>query len=289
MIKDYALVIDSTSLVPDSIKELIRTEIVHLSISIDGVNKKDTDWDINTIVDAYWNNKSPHSSCPSPNDFLRAFNKLFSEGYKDIVCVPMSPGISGTYQAALLAISSLEEKYKNHVHLINVALANFGVKSIIISSEHMLKKEVSVQEYVNYLNDTNVDSTQLFTIKDLGFLYKGGRLNVMSFMVGKILRIKPVIEVNHETGSLKVAKKLRTNDEIDKFIIQHIQSLYEKYDHVYVNFIYLTDKGPVDELIKKTLLICPNIKYDISDEVGQVFTVHLGRTGYGACAFGYND
>lgn len=289
MIKDYAFVLDSTSLVPEEIQQLARFEFVNLSISIGNENKKDTEWTISEIVEAFNKGLVPHSSCPSPIDFEKFFKKLFKEGYKDLICLPMSSGISGTFQAAKVAIDSLEEEEKAHVHLIDTPLANFGIKALVISLKPLLEKGLSCSKVLDFIQTEKKNSFQLFTIRDLDHLYKGGRLTMVSFMVGKFLRIKPIIEVNHENGALKVVKKARTHEEIDRFFIEAIRKLSETYEHVYLNFIYLTDREPMDHLIEKVKSKFTNIQFDTSDEVGQVFTVHLGRSGYGVCGFGYNS
>ena len=113
--KDYAFVVDSTTALNKDITDAVRVEKVSLSITVDNLNKPENEWTSEEIAQALKENKNVHSACPSPAEFAQAYEKLFDEGYKDILVLPMNKSISHTYESAVMGRQVLDEEKQKHV------------------------------------------------------------------------------------------------------------------------------------------------------------------------------
>ncbi len=283
--KDYAIVLDSTTIPDDSVKGLVRIDSVPLTVTVGAKSKLENDWTIPEIVADY--EKEPtHTSCPSPADFAKEYVKLFKDGVKDIVVIPMTQGISGTYQSAVIGKESLGDSQRDHVYVKDVKLANFGVANLLLALKPYLLARVTVTELANTIDRLSADSRLAFTLSDLHHLYSGGRLSKISFLIGMVLKIKPIIGISLQDGKLHAEKKCRTFNEVDNYFLDIIGEFYKKYRKVYVRYIDLTEEALRLNLEKKAAAKFPNLVTTAISEVGPLFTIHLGRSGYGLSVIG---
>ncbi|HBR86083.1 MAG TPA: hypothetical protein DEA32_02760 [Firmicutes bacterium] len=280
----FGIVLDSTTIVDSEYASLVDIARAPLHITLGNETRDENDWTIKEIVDGY-DTKVCKTSCPSTGEFVKAFKEIFAKGYDDIVCIPMSKGISGTYQAAKVAASTFEGK-EGHIHIVSVPLANFGITTLLNASLKYLKEGLSAAQYAAVLERMGNSSSQIWTLGSLEYLYKGGRLSKLSFAIGSLFRIKPIIGVSPKDGKLTVEKKVRTFPEVDKFMCERLNQFFEKFNRVYVRFINLGDENQVATLKTTILTEHPNLENSEISEVGPLFTVHLGRNGYGICIIG---
>lgn len=280
-----AFVVDSTTILDKSWADIAHVEIVPLYVTVGETTKPEPEWSVDEIVKEY-ETKPVHSSCPSPNDFLTHYQSLFKAGYQDLIVIPMDKSISGTYQSAVLAKEALEDDQKAHVFIVDIPLANFGVATAMDAAVPLIQEGKDAKSIAQAIADNGKNSLSTWTLGSLDYLYKGGRLQKLSFMIGKILRIKPVIGIDKGDGKLKVFKKSRTFDEIDKYFMDRLKELCSSFKTVYVKFINLGDEKQVEGFAKLALGAYSNIVPSYISEVGPVFTVHLGRNGYGFTAIG---
>lgn len=282
----FALVLDSTIVVEKEVSDRIEIVKVPLSITIGDDSRPENEWTIPEIVAGY-EDKPCHTACPSSGEFLNAYQKLFQKGYEDLVVLTMTKGVSGTYQAAMLAVEALPEERKNHVFVVDAPLANYGETALLSATADLLDKPgVTAKEYFEKLSKSAGDTSMIWTLGSLTHLYKGGRLSKLSFAVGQLLHIKPIIGIDGEKGTLQVEKKARTFEEVDKYMIERVRFFYDRFKKVYVRFINLGDEDQVANLKKKVTSLFHNIFVSEISEVGPLFTVHLGRNGYGLCVVG---
>lgn len=283
---DFALVLDSTTVVDPEYAALIEVQRVPLYITLGTETRPEPEWTVEEIVAGY-DDKPCKTACPSAGDFKKCFEEVFAKGYKDIVCVPMTKGVSGTYQAAKVAAASLEGGLNKHVHLVDAPLANFGVSALLnISIPYLKEAGVTSASYAAKLNELASSSSQIWTLGSLDHLYRGGRLSKLSFAIGTLLRIKPIIGVSPDTGGLDVEKKARTFNDVDAYMVERVREFAEKFKRIYVRFINLGDEDQVANLKRKVLEVVKNLSFSEISEVGPLFTVHLGRNGYGMVVLG---
>lgn len=284
--KRYAFVVDSTTRPVQSVKDIVRFEFVPLSVTVDGVNKSEPNWTDEEVAKALKEDKQVHSACPSPAEFLEVYEKLFDEGYEDILVLPMNKAISHTYESAIMGVQALDEERQKHVVVIDLFEANYGLTLLTEILAKYVEQGYDFQQIVAKTREICGNFHECWTLSTLEPLCKGGRLSKFSFFVGTLLKIKPIIGINTTKGNLEAEKKARTFNDVDRYFLEIIQGAMEKYEHVYVGFVHMGEEELTKNFINKVLDVYPDLDYTIFDGVGPLFTVHLGDAGYGICYIG---
>lgn len=128
-----AFIVDSTTIVPEEFVQAFRYEQVSLHVMIEGKEERELDLKDEDIISRLESTKFKIFSSPSTGEFLLALEKLFSEGYEDIIIMTMSKENSTTYNVANMAIDSLDDDQKNHVYNVDTNINNYGITNILIA------------------------------------------------------------------------------------------------------------------------------------------------------------
>ncbi len=277
----YAIVIDSTVYLT---KEMIREnniEVVSLNV-VDGVTSyPEVDVTVDFIFKKQNEGTSWTTSQPAPGDFLDTYNKLLKKGYEKIFVVLLSKNISGTYQSANLARNMLDNPEK--VHLFETSLCAYGTEMIAIELIDMINREKSEEEIIERIERIIKESTQMFTVENLFSLVKGGRLSPAKAMIGTVLRVKPVIKVIN--GKLELVKSERTYKKIHKYMVDSIKATLvgrTKATFYIVSQNSLESANMIRSDIEANF---PGSKLTFTEYLGPVFSIHIGKKGYGISWF----
>jgi DegV family protein with EDD domain len=279
--KPYRIVIDSTVYLSQELIEKHDITVVSLNVTNGTETYREVDADnefIWTMQDqgAHWK-----TSQPAPGDFAQAFEQLIEEGAEMIFCVLLSQNISGTYQSALLAKNMLDDPTK--VHLFDTQLAAYGTEMIAMELIEMLQQNQDKDAIVERITRIIQQSHQMFTVENLFSLVKGGRLSIARAAIGTVLRIKPVIEM--VKGKLELVKSERTYKKIHQYFVDSIRKSLEGYSSV---TFYITSQNSLDSATEvKDLLLAefPGSKFTFTEYLGPVFSIHVGKKGYGISWF----
>lgn len=279
--KKFAILIDSTVYLSKEIVEKNNITVVSLNI-VDGVTSyRESEVDNKFVWDKQDKGTSWTTSQPAPGEFLKEYNRLFEEGYEKIFCVLLSKNISGTFQSALLAKNMLSDP--NKVHLFDTMLCAFGNEMLTLELIDMIDNNKTADEIVTRITNMIESSGQMFTVENLFSLVKGGRLSATKAAIGTVLRIKPVVEVIN--GKLELVKSERTYKKIHNFFLQSIKkSVKEGHKTTF----YVTSQNSLSNAqdIKDLLLSeFPGSKLTFTEYLGPVFSIHIGKKGYGIAWF----
>lgn len=141
--------------------------------------------------------KCPKSSCPSPEQYMSAF-----EGDVDIVFVTtLSSELSGSYNSAVLAKQLYEEDHpdeKKKIHVFNSYSASCGEMQVLLKAAELVEQGLSFEEVVEKTEKFAYDDLKTyFVLESLETLRKNGRLSTMKALAATALSIKPVCIGNH--------------------------------------------------------------------------------------------
>ena len=163
--------------------------------------------------------------------FMTHFEPLLKDG-TDIVYVAMSSGISGTYNAARTAAQQLMEEYpERFVHIVDSHGCGFGNGMLAIKAAELSRENIPVREAAQILDDMVPHCCQYFTVDDLNFLKRTGRVSGATALIGTTLNIKPILYGDH-TGHIVSCAKCRGRKK-------SIQMLADKYHEKHMNLAYL--------------------------------------------------
>jgi len=277
----YAIVIDSTVYLTKEMIEKYNISVVPLNV-VDGL---DTYSETSIDNEFIWKKQDQgtrwKTSQPAPGDFLETFKRLRSEGAEDIFCVLLSKNISGTYQSALLAKNMMDNPER--IHLFDTMLCAYGTEMIAIELLDMYDQHKTTEDILKRINHIISTSHQMFTVENLFSLTKGGRLSVAKAAIGTVLRVKPVVEVID--GKLELVKSERTFKKIHNYFIESIRK--SLIGQTSVTF-YVTSQNSFESAntIKEELLEAfPGSKLTFTEYLGPVFSIHIGKKGYGISWF----
>lgn len=113
------------------------------------------------------------------------------ENYDQIIYIPMSSGLSNSCANAI----RLSEDYKDKVFVVDNQRISVTLKQSVLDAEKMVKDGKSAEQIVDYLTKTKLDSSIYIMVPNLKYLKKGGRLTPTAAMIGTLLNIKPVLQI----------------------------------------------------------------------------------------------
>jgi DegV family protein with EDD domain len=153
--------------------------------------------------------------------FLSHFEPLLKEG-TDVIYVAMSSGISGTYNAANTAAMQLNEEYPDrYVHIVDSHGCGFGSGMLAVKGAQLSREGVPVREAAKILDDMVPHCCQYFTVDDLNFLKRTGRVSGATAAIATTLHIKPIL-YGDKTGHIVSCANCRGRKKA-------IQMLVSKY------------------------------------------------------------
>ena len=173
-----------------------------LTLVIDGAEMKDYLTDKNfsykEFYDKLRNKENIKTSLINVEEFTEAFEGILSSG-EDVLAIIFSSGISGTYQAAKIAADDLSEKYpERKIIVIDSLSASIGHGLLVYYAAMLEREGKTIDEVAQFVNDNRLKMVHKFTVDDLFFLKRGGRLSGGVAIIGTILQIKPLLHVNDE-------------------------------------------------------------------------------------------
>lgn len=197
------------------------------------------------------------TSMPMLGDISDKWDELLKE-YDEIVHIPMSSGLSGSYQAAMM----LADDYDGKVHVVNNQRISVTQKLSVLDAKAMADSGKSGAEIKDYLEATKFDSTIYIMVGTLKYLKKGGRVTPAAAALGTILKIKPVLQILGE--KLDAFAKARTVKQAKQIMIESVKNDIEGRLHC----------TPEDCHISMAYTGTPEEALEFKAEVQEVFPNH---------------
>ncbi len=163
-----------------------------------------------------------HTSQPSPVEVIKVWDALFEEGYDEIVHIPMSSGLSGSCQSALMIAS----EYEGKVQVVNNQRISVTQRRSALDAKELADKGWSAEQIKNKLEEVKFDSSIYIMLDTLTYLKRGGRITPAAAAIGTLLRIKPVLQIQGER--LDAFSKARTVQQGKNTMITAMKSDIEK-------------------------------------------------------------
>lgn len=156
--------------------------------------------------------------------FCDAWEPFLKEG-KDILHVSMSSGISSSYQASHMAMEMLNETYPERVICtIDTYAASLGEGLNVLDAVKYREEGIDIIEAASLLEKKRSQMRQVFTVDDLNFLKKGGRLSGAAALIGSILSIKPIL-IGNEIGQIVLKSKERGRKAAMKALLNEYKEM----------------------------------------------------------------
>ena len=212
----------------------------------------------------------------SIEDTEKVFREILKEG-KDILHIAFSSGLSGTANAARLAAENMMEEFpERKIIVIDSLCASLGQGLLVDYALKLQQQGKTMEETAKWLEDHIQNICHLFTVEDLKYLQRGGRISKTTALVGTMIGIKPVLHVDPE-GKLVSISKVRGRKQSIQALVNKMEENIGKYrDEKQPIFIShgdcIEDANYLAELVKE------RFGYDefLINDVGPTIGAHSG-------------
>ena len=204
---------DTSANLPAAYIQKYFLRVIPLHYSINGVQAEQDptiDFDGKTYYDAMRSGAPVSTAMINLAAFLEPLHAALAAG-DDVIYIGMSGGISGTAHAAALAAEELREKYPHaKIMTIDTYAASLGEGLQVLEAAELLRAGRSFEEVGDRILARRPHMCQFFTVDDLNYLKRGGRISGAAALVGSVLGIKPILR-GDETGHIVSCGKVRGN------------------------------------------------------------------------------
>lgn len=163
--------------------------IIQDEIYYEGINLTEQDF-----YKALSEGKDVKTSQPSPGDVMDMWEKLFDEGYDQIVYIPMSSGLSNSCEAAL----GYSQDYPDKVFVVDNHRISVTMRQSVLRGKKLADEGKTGAEIKSILEEEAYSSSIYISVNTLEYLKKGGRITPAAAMLGTVLNIKPVLTIQGE-------------------------------------------------------------------------------------------
>lgn len=208
----FVLMTDSSANLTTDIIEKFGIEVIPMIFLVNDVEyrsyKKGENVDIKQYYDMMRNKEHIKTSLLSPETYTDAFRSFLEKG-QDILYIGFSSGLSGTYQSSAIAAEMLRDEYPDRKIITWDSLcASMGEGLMVYYAAKMKEEGKSMDEILAWLEENKLKLCHWFTVDDLFFLKRGGRISSTTAIVGSALGIKPVLHMD-DNGKLVSVSKVR--------------------------------------------------------------------------------
>ena len=204
---DYVILTDSSCDLPDDIVKKYQLEILQLDFIVEGEGSFHNDQaDIEKVYSKLRNGANIKTSAANISQASEAIEALFNQK-KDILYLGFSSGLSSTYQTVYMAGQELMEEYPERKMVsVDTLAASMGQGLLVYKACQARDEGKGLEEKAQYIEDIKLKLCHWFTVDDLFFLKRGGRVSGVTATVGTMLSIKPILHVDDEGHLINVSK-----------------------------------------------------------------------------------
>lgn len=274
---DYVIATDSDTEIPYTFADKYDIPVFLMPYTVNGEEKL-FDLGRNTDFTAFFkglkNGDDAITSTRPPADIEDFFRDIVKQG-KEVLYLSFSSALSGHYELALMAKNNVEEDYPGaRVEVVDTRRISMGAGILVMQAQMQKLQGKSLDEIKDWVINNRDKAHSWFSVDDLNYLKKGGRLSSTAAALGTILDVKPILSVNKE-GKVVVVDKVKGTKKVMRFFLDVIQ---EKVIDPESQTAYVLHANDMENAIKlKELIsgIVPFKEVEIKD-VGPVIGCHAG-------------
>lgn len=235
---DYVIVTDSSADLPASLVQELGVEVLPLSFTVQGKTyhnyPDDREMDPKVFYKMLRDGEMATTSAVNVAEYTAMLEPLLQAG-KDVLVLAFSSGLSTTYQSSVIAVNELAEQYPDRkICTVDTLCASMGQGLMVWLAAQEQKKGKSLEEVRDWVEENKLRLCHWFTVDDLHFLKRGGRISAATAVVGTMLSIKPVLHVDDE-GHLISMGKARGRGASLTALVDHMEQTVTDVDTVFIS------------------------------------------------------
>ncbi len=288
----YKIICSSTVDLPEEYLKEKDIDYVYFHFNMDG-EQYDDDFGKSISIDEFYKRiekgAMPTTSQPNVQENISCIEPYLKEG-KDIIYISLSSGISGAYNAASVASEMLSEKYpERKIRVIDSLGASSGYGLLVDSIADLRDSGESFDNVVSWAEENKLNIQHWFFSTDLQHFKRGGRISATSAVIGTVLGVCPLMNVDNE-GKLIPRKKIKGKKKVIKEIVKMME-IHAEDGLDYSKKCFISHSNCIEDAQKVAELIESKFnKIDGSVMLNDIGTVIGSHTGPGTVAlFFYGD
>lgn len=278
------ILVDSTCDLPDEIIAKYDLDILPLRVLLDGqefLDKKTIQ--VDKVYAAMRKGILPRTAQPYPQDIYNLFQEYCDKG-QDFIYLSFSSVMSGTYQLARSIMQEFKHKYPlRKMEIVDTKSGSTATGLIALQILYLLEKgELGFDGIVREIHHMVKHIEHVFTIPDLSWLIKGGRVSKAQGIVGNLLDIKPILHV--KDGAIEVYKKTRGKNKALKSVVNILAERAGNFTDQVIGVSHSDDLEVAQQIIA---MIKDKLGFQtfMVNKIGSVLGSHLGIGGVGVFFF----
>ena len=287
MVHSYVFMTDSDSDLPYELKVRYDIPVVSMPYTLEGKEYFDDlgqTLDSKSFFDKMRAGAQPSTSALNETIYLEYFEPVLAEG-KDLLFVAFSSQLSGTINAVYAARETLLAKYPERKFMVVDTLSISGPMTILILKAHELYRAGKpMEEVAAWLEENKLRAQAWFTVDDLKYLKRGGRISPAVAAIGTMLDLKPILTETLE-GKLASADKVRGRRKAMNYIVDKaVENVTDQKEAVGIilHADAIDDAQKLQDMLAAKL---PDMELRI-DNVGPVIGTHAGPGTLAFCFLG---
>lgn len=277
------IIIDSTSDLPEDMVKGYDIDVLPLRVFIEDKEYLDkVTIAVEEVYEAMKRDIYPNTSLPNPKSIYELFKKYASKGI-NFIYYAFSSKLSGTYQTAYMIIEDLKKEFP-HVKMAILDTKSGSIASglIALQGAKLAKLGAKFEDIIEASIENIKNIEHIFTLNDLSWLLKGGRIRKSSAIIGNILNINPILDV--QDGEIKVIKKIRGRKKALETLVDMVCERIKDFPNQIIGIAHADDLK-VALMIKEMLIERIGHNNVFIEKIGSVLGAHLGIGGVGVFFF----
>lgn len=200
--RKFKIVTDVTCDLCQEMVDQLPIDVVEMNIELEGRTithySDERECSSKDFYESLRNGHMASTSQITPAKFIDVFTR-YAQAEMDVLYIAFSSGLSGTYNSACIAKEEvLETNPMMRINVVDSKAASGGEGLIVYLAAKMQEAGASMDEVTQWIESNKDHVNHWFTVDDLAFLKRGGRINTATMLVGSMLKIKPVMNVSEE-------------------------------------------------------------------------------------------
>jgi len=285
--RNYVIVTDSDTEIPYTYADAHQIPVFLMPYSVNGEERL-FDLGRNTDFAAFYqqlrDGAEAVTSTRPPIDIADFFREIVKDG-TEVLYLCFSSALSGHYELSQMARGMVLEEYPNaRIEIVDTLKISMGAGLLVMAAQKLKEEGKTLDEVRDWVLENRNRAHAWFSVDDLNYLKKGGRLSGAAAAIGTILDVKPILRLNAE-GKIVPADKVKGTRKILKFFLAVIQENVENPEQ---QTLYLMHADNMDAALRMKEMIEESVPFagiEIQD-VGPVIGCHTGPGVLGVCFMG---
>ena len=207
---DFVILTDSSADLGADMAQQLDVQVLPLSFTVQGATYHDypdnREMEPSAVYALLRQGELATTAAVNVAQYTEALEPLLQAG-RDVLVLAFSSGLSATYNSSTVAVGELREKYPDRkLYTVDTLCASLGQGLLVYLAAKEREKGKSIEEVRDWVEEHKLNLCHQFTVDDLHFLKRGGRISATTAVLGSMLQIKPVLHVDDEGHLINIGK-----------------------------------------------------------------------------------